>query len=599
MSRTKLGVVGILLVAALLALPQAISAIPVDFLQVFGTAPLTCSNNSVSSSKPTCSLDVSMPNVFVTCEDPDGCRITLNKGGYTVNNSGTLVRVFNVSPAGYVVEFADVAGTQEMCGNGTIGIGQYQAAHFMYVTDRWLDERCAVGATRTVPRVTTGITTDPAYFTSGTTVTRYIRPSDGSDSACDGSANVAGGTGACAFATAQRCLDDVPEGYAATVACVFGQAATISTAQVWTLRSRPSADVSVNVVGDCSTPQALMSTTGAGTFVSSNGVTKLAQIQYATPTATSGTIPTTIADGDFWFYTGTDTAPTVRAVLANGGDGLLHLNHNSATAQTSNVHLCPFGTVVNASLQAVSFGSTTATGSNLALRGIKVSSAASHSFGNVSLNGVFVTGATSTNLSSAGMNGGNLFVSSAVTARTVGSTNPVYSLSTFSASTLQLLGTGYSGFTAFVFKGVTSAAKLQLGCASPSQGFGPVALTTFTTSDFEGSGNAICMDGGRLANTSSCGTAFASFDITGSPFDMHRGSYLHLCGATSGKYTVASVVKSGSQVTMATAWSATNTVDANSVWTIGAAGTFATASLPKVDSAGDTAQFARVTTAAD
>lgn len=67
-----------------------------------------------------------------TCNDADGCDITMNE---TTIASGVINKAVNVSANN--ITFTDTAGLNEMAGNFTMG--QWDTIEFMYVTDRFVE----------------------------------------------------------------------------------------------------------------------------------------------------------------------------------------------------------------------------------------------------------------------------------------------------------------------------------------------------------------------------------------------------------------------------------------------------------------------------
>lgn len=70
-------------------------------------------------------------NVVYTCNDTDGCDITLSETGA---RDGALLRVTNASAN--AVNFADTAGVSET--SGALSLGQWDSVEFRYITDRWV-----------------------------------------------------------------------------------------------------------------------------------------------------------------------------------------------------------------------------------------------------------------------------------------------------------------------------------------------------------------------------------------------------------------------------------------------------------------------------
>ncbi len=69
--------------------------------------------------------------VYVTCNDADGCDITLDESGAF---SGFQMVVVNASAN--AVNFADTAGVSET--SGALSLGTYDSVVFAYIIDRWV-----------------------------------------------------------------------------------------------------------------------------------------------------------------------------------------------------------------------------------------------------------------------------------------------------------------------------------------------------------------------------------------------------------------------------------------------------------------------------
>lgn len=69
--------------------------------------------------------------VNCTCNDADGCAITMGESGMV---SGSLVQI--VSSTANACTFADTAGVSEL--TGAITLGQWDSLVLVYVTDRWV-----------------------------------------------------------------------------------------------------------------------------------------------------------------------------------------------------------------------------------------------------------------------------------------------------------------------------------------------------------------------------------------------------------------------------------------------------------------------------
>ena len=69
--------------------------------------------------------------VLITCNDGDGCTITMDETGAV---TGEVVRIVNMSVN--ACTFADTAGLSET--SGALSLGQYDAVSFLYATDRFV-----------------------------------------------------------------------------------------------------------------------------------------------------------------------------------------------------------------------------------------------------------------------------------------------------------------------------------------------------------------------------------------------------------------------------------------------------------------------------
>lgn len=77
-------------------------------------------------------LTPSTSYVSYTCNDANGCAITLSETGAV---DGVTVRVTNVSAN--AVNFADTAGVSELA--GAFAMGQHDSITLLYATDRWVE----------------------------------------------------------------------------------------------------------------------------------------------------------------------------------------------------------------------------------------------------------------------------------------------------------------------------------------------------------------------------------------------------------------------------------------------------------------------------
>lgn len=446
-----------------------------------------------------------------------------------------------------------------------------------------------------------GITlADPGYFSAAAPVLRYVDPALGNDTTCDGKGTgPASGGVPCAWASVQRALDDIPDGFTARVGIVL-QPGTFSGTQSWTLAAQQGAATGVvGIEGACNTPQATFSTTNTGTAVVSGGVTKLTQWTF-TPTISAGTIPATIVAGDFYLRQNNAAAASLgamnngRVVMASTTGGTtVRLTVGSGTAITSNSvvtapTLCPFSTIWS--------GNVTIAGNATSgvLRAFGMKFAGTLAATRMTMSGNWFAGSSA--IARATALSGTYSSASGVALVGGGRDTNASSVSTSWFSTSQIHAEGPANIASSVFSG-TANPKIRLGGTALSAlvVFGGAQLTQFITLDFEGSGTAVDVRG--TANTiTSNGTSSAlvgctgpvmSLEITGSPINMEAGAQWYLgCSLTSaGTYTSASTIKSGSRlwISPSGAWAATNTSTPGSDWTVGAQAAVSTANLPVTD----------------
>lgn len=75
--------------------------------------------------------------VILTCQDTDGCDITMSEASAV---DGARVAIFNVSAN--TTQFFNTSGVSEIQGDAsTAGLSQYQSFQLMYITDRWIELR--------------------------------------------------------------------------------------------------------------------------------------------------------------------------------------------------------------------------------------------------------------------------------------------------------------------------------------------------------------------------------------------------------------------------------------------------------------------------
>ena len=77
--------------------------------------------------------------VKLTCNDTDGCTITLGETGIT---DGYVLTIVNVTAN--ACGFTDSAGVSELTNGAAASLGQYEVIEFIYVTDRWVERNRGV-----------------------------------------------------------------------------------------------------------------------------------------------------------------------------------------------------------------------------------------------------------------------------------------------------------------------------------------------------------------------------------------------------------------------------------------------------------------------
>ena len=70
--------------------------------------------------------------IKLTCNDADGCNITMGESGMA---EGATVTIVNVSAN--TCNFSDSAGVSELAGN--FAMGQYDSLSLIYIGNRWIE----------------------------------------------------------------------------------------------------------------------------------------------------------------------------------------------------------------------------------------------------------------------------------------------------------------------------------------------------------------------------------------------------------------------------------------------------------------------------
>lgn len=304
--------------------------------------------------------------------------------GFTSNNTVTgNFRIING-----VIDLGDFASDPSTFANGQ-----------MYYNTTTGTFRCKEGGTATdciseagIYSATTGgfIPIDPSYFVVATAVTRYVNPTNGSNTICDGKGTGPSSGGIpCAWASVPRAMDDIPNGYTSNVDIRIS-AGTFTNTETWRVTAIPGAgSPQVRIHGDCTVPTAKFTTTGTGVANvtvagggKNGGVTSQVQPLY-TPTIastcgvttdTAGALPcgsiTGVTDSSHFLRATTQTAGAASAYFATLASTSPNLTIvNTATSALTSQSLCPFATVYSA---VTILGSTIAPGNASTVPGMTV-----------------------------------------------------------------------------------------------------------------------------------------------------------------------------------------------------------------------------------
>ncbi len=93
----------------------------------------TIADNGVGASAATATLTPTSNYVELTCNDADGCTMTMGETGMS---EGIEVTIVNISAN--LCNFADSAAVQEMRGGGTIALGAYDVLKLIYIGGSWV-----------------------------------------------------------------------------------------------------------------------------------------------------------------------------------------------------------------------------------------------------------------------------------------------------------------------------------------------------------------------------------------------------------------------------------------------------------------------------
>lgn len=550
---------------------------------VLGTqtaTPMTFSTNAIPRMTMLSSGEVGIG------DQTPASLFTVGAGKFQVNGTGNLVKLNNVT----VSAPASQGAANTFLANDGSGNWTWASAGAHYE---------ATGNGNTL--------LDTAYFATGTPVTRYVNPSTGSDTLCDGKASTASPTLPCAWATVQRALDDIPNGYTVNVDINL-PAGTFSGTQIWlhhaVMGSAGSANPIVRIRADCTTATAVLTSTTAALNVTTagsgktGGVTQIANVLYSAPTVVSGSI-TGVTDGSHYLSTALSAgvAPTVIGVRASTAPDLLLVT--TTTTAFSNRRLCEYasGTVFSGSITVGSIVGATRPANSLVVVGISFTGTLSAS--QVQLVGVKVAGASST------INNSVIQTSVFTNQASLVNNSPLRLAPT---GTLFMKGAEMSGQwgnvsnNVFVGGGSTNCLWVNAGVAVPSTNEVSFGGMTLTRNDFEGTCTGIRASSSILGGLNAGANVI---DITGPFIDLEDGSYFvtqntngnvgNGSGTVSGKRTAANIVKSGSHLTTNSLWVDTNVTSAGQDVIVGAQAVTSYANLPVTDYAsGSTASIAGV-----
>ncbi len=408
-----------------------------------------------------------------------------------------------------------------------------------------------------------------------------------------------------AYAGVGRALRDVPPGYLSPVTVVVGPG-TYTADDQWIVssisgrgNSPTPAGGTIRIIGDCTTPDAVISTTGAGTAVVTSagggmtgGVTRTSQFTFA-PTLTSGAIAG-VTDGSH-YLTNTPAegvTPTVTVVRASTSPNLV-LVTSVGTALTTR-RLCPFASIFSGAV-TIDGGPVVASASAALSFVVSSLSLTNVSARNVTFNGARVTGSSPLVLQS--VNSSNSFFAVASQFVSWGSYRGSISNSMFN------LGLGLKGNFDSVSTNVARNTSgdcifLSGSTATYSQPGNVSTVASFLRNDLEGTCTGIQAYGGTIAVVS---TGATTVDITGKFLNLHHGArWINISGVVpTGKVTVASDVMSGSMVAYNGTWAITNVSSAAQQFNVGGAGFKDIADLPFIDITAGTGQLSRVSAGAD
>lgn len=382
------------------------------------------------------------------------------------------------------------------------------------------------------------VATGARFLQSGTTQVIYVRPTTGDDTTGDGL------TALTAYATVQRALTDIPDGFNCYVK-VDVEAGTFATQQNWAVAATPgfmdpagTSTGRVYIVGDHTSPDLTLASTGAGTLVSG----KRAQMRFAV-----GAYGASITDGSHWIRQQDAVASGIdstKVCLASTSPDLDVVTPSSTamTTVTVNPYTTTFSGTVRISapkgpaLNSIPF---------VFIQGIKFTGSVQAS--NVTFDGVQATALPVT--------------------------------SDCQVQALACIGAGYSaGFSDYARKSIVGLlikdgaltllgmAGSVLGCVIKGAGGAagkinagfsgstiasvraPSGANLFQDVDLEGTGDGVWLSGMSTLGNGSSGTSVTFALTSGRALLLDHGSRLTFGNGThawTGTSTVASVVKNG------------------------------------------------------
>src|SRR5262249_38979977 len=112
--------------------PNGTTGITATGAQVDTPGSFSVADNGNGSTAAAGTLTPATTEVKVTCNDAQGCNITMGETGI---KDGQVVKIINVGTN--AANFADTSGVSEL--TGAVALGQWDALTLQYVTDRWVE----------------------------------------------------------------------------------------------------------------------------------------------------------------------------------------------------------------------------------------------------------------------------------------------------------------------------------------------------------------------------------------------------------------------------------------------------------------------------